>query len=64
MGDKEKLKEWLNVERKGIVDNEEIIQHFYSQLKKEEIMGIYYKYRVDFELLGYTPDYFLQFGQE
>ena len=47
-----------------MVSSEEVIKHFYSQLTKEEIRGIHEKYRVDFELFGYSPDYFLQFGQE
>lgn len=56
-------KKWLGIERKSYVSNEEVIKHFYSQLTKEEIQSIYEKYRVDFELFGYSPDYFLQFGQ-
>ena len=47
-----------------MVSQEEVIKHFYSQLTKEEIRGIYEKYRVDFELMGYSPDYFIQFGQD
>ena len=64
MGNKEKAKQWLQVKRNHVVNKPEVIEHFYSQLTKDEIMGIYEKYRVDFELFGYTPDYFLQFGQE
>lgn len=55
--------DWLKVKRTSHVSKEDVIEHFYSQLTKEEIRRIYEKYRVDFELFGYSPDYFLQFGQ-
>ena len=64
MGNHERALEWLKVKRNSIVSQEEVLKHFYSQLTKEDIRGIYEKYRVDFELFGYTPDYFLRFGQE
>ena len=64
MGNKETALKWLEVKRNSIVSREDVIQHFYSQLTKTEIRGIYEKYRVDFELFGYSPDYFLQFGSE
>jgi len=64
MGNNERALEWLKVKRTSVVSSEEVIEHFYSQLTKEEIRGIHEKYRVDFELFGYSPDYFLQFGQE
>ena len=64
LGNKERAKEWLNIKRTSMVSQEEVIKHFYSQLTKEEIRGIYEKYRVDFELMGYSPDYFIQFGQD
>ena len=64
MGNHERALEWLKVKRNSIVSQEEVLKHFYSQLTKEDIRGIYEKYRVDFELFGYTPDYFLQFGQD
>jgi len=66
LGNNEQLlqeaKEWLNIKHNHAI-TDEIIEHFYSQLTKEEIRGIYTKYRIDFELFGYSPDYFLQFGQ-
>jgi len=64
LGNNENALKWLNVSRNSVVSSEEVIKHFYSQLTKEEIRGIHEKYRVDFELFGYSPDYFLQFGQE
>jgi len=64
LGNKERAKEWLNVKRNSMVSQEEVHKHFYSQLTKEEIRGIYEKYRVDFELFGYSPDYFIQFGTD
>ena len=64
MGNHERALEWLKVKRNSIVSQEEVLKHFYSQLTKEDIRGIYEKYRVDFELFGYTPDYFLQFGKD
>merc|ERR1712004_535562 len=61
-GNNENAKKWLEVKRTSMVSSQEVIKHFYSQLTKEEIRGIHEKYRVDFELFGYSPDYFLQFG--
>ena len=41
-----------------------ILEHYFSQLTKSEIRGLYEKYRVDHELFGYTPDYFIALGKE
>jgi len=62
LGDRQDGKDWLNIKHNHVI-TDDIIEHFYSQLTKEEIRGIHTKYRVDFELFGYSPDYFLQFGQ-
>ncbi len=62
LGNNAEGKGWLNIKHNHAI-TDEIIEHFYSQLTKEEIRGIYTKYRVDFELFGYSPDYFVQFGQ-
>lgn len=64
MGNKETAQKWLDVKRKSYVSDEAVIKHFYGELTKKEIDGIYQKYRVDFELFGYTPDYFMQFAKD
>ena len=46
MGNHERALEWLKVKRNSIVSQEEVLKHFYSQLTKEDIRGIYEKYRV------------------
>ena len=62
LGNHAEAKKWLNIKHTHAI-TDDVIEHFYSQLTKEEIRGIHTKYRVDFELFGYSPDYFLQFGQ-
>ena len=62
LGNDSEAKRWASIKHTHAI-TDEVIEHFYSQLTKEEIRGIYTKYRVDFELFGYSPDYFLQFGQ-
>ncbi|XP_040565778.1 carbohydrate sulfotransferase 10 isoform X2 [Lepeophtheirus salmonis] len=42
----------------------DIIEFYYSQLKKKDIQALYEKYRPDHELFGYKPDYFLRFGKD
>jgi hypothetical protein len=37
---------------------------FYSTLTKSEIRGLYEKYRLDFELFGFSPDKYLAFGMD
>merc|ERR1712226_518894 len=42
----------------------EVAQHYYSQITKEEIRDLAEKYRLDHELFGYKPDYYIQFGKD
>ena len=39
------------------------LELYYSQLTKSEIRNLYEKYRIDFDLFGFTPDYFIKFGK-
>ena len=40
-----------------------VLEMYYSQLTKKEIRMLYEKYRLDFDLFGFTPDYFIEFGR-
>lgn len=42
--------------------NPEMLKSYYSQLPKSDIRKLYEKYRLDFDLFGFTPDYFIKFG--
>jgi len=60
------LQDVLSVEwkhRTGTVGNSEKIVDYYSQLTKSEIVGLYYKYQLDFELYGYDPDPFFEIAR-
>merc|ERR1712080_427431 len=40
-----------------------MLELYYSQLTKSDIRKLYEKYRLDFDLFGFTPDYFIKFGK-
>ena len=40
-----------------------MLEFYYSQLTKSDIRNLYEKYRLDFNLFGFTPDYFIKFGK-
>ena len=40
-----------------------MLESYYSQLTKSDIRNLYEKYRLDFDLFGFTPDYFIKFGK-
>ena len=42
--------------------NEELLQHYYSQVSKDDIRKLAHKYQTDMELFGYDPEYFIQMG--
>merc|ERR1739844_860707 len=52
------------VELLGDSAKEDVLKHFWSQISKEDIRGIYQKYKVDFEIFGYSPDWYIQLGKE
>lgn len=64
MGDTDAGKKWLEVKHEGVAGTDEAVRHFYGQLSKDDIRGIYRKYQLDFELFGYDPEYFVRFGRD
>lgn len=42
----------------------EVEEHYWSQLTKDEIRGLYEKYKLDHELFGFTPDYYIAMGRD
>lgn len=59
------MERFLNLQPWNVVSSKpEALQHYYSQLSKSQIQGLYEKYRADHELFGYTPDYFLALGKD
>ena len=42
----------------------EVEEHYWSQLSKGEIRRLHDKYKVDHELFGFEPDYYIAMGQE
>jgi hypothetical protein len=57
-------KDWASVKFPRVASDPELLKMLFSQLTKAEIQAIYEKYRVDHEMFGYTPDYFLQLGKD
>jgi hypothetical protein len=39
-------------------------QHYWSQITKEDIRALYEKYKVDHDIFGFKPDYYIAFGKE
>ncbi len=37
---------------------------YFSQLSKNQVLGLYEKYRVDHELFGYSPEHFIELAQQ
>ena len=60
----EEAKKWLKVNHNHVAAKEDVLKHFWSQISKEDIRGIYQKYKVDFEIFGYSPDWYIQLGKE
>ena len=61
---KEELKGWLNSEIEIKSSIREVEEHYYGQLTKSEIRELYEKYKVDHELFGFSPDYYIALGQD
>ena len=40
----------------------EVEEHYFGQLTKDEIRELYLKYKMDFEVFGFEPDYYIAMG--
>ena len=59
----ENIKSFLEAEHEVESQDAATLELYYSQLPKSDIRKLYEKYRLDFELFGFTPDYFIKFGK-
>ena len=57
------LKSFLETEHSVKSRDPAMLELYYSQLPKSDIRKIYDKYRIDFDLFGFKPDYFIKFGK-
>ena len=59
----ENIKSFFEAEHEVESRDPATLELYYSQLPKSDIRKLYEKYRLDFELFGFTPDYFIKFGK-
>lgn len=57
------IKSFLEMDHDVESQDPATLELYYSQLTKSDIRKLYEKYRVDFDLFGFTPDYFIKFGK-
>ena len=57
------IKSFLEMDHDVESQDPATLELYYSQLTKSEIRKLYEKYRIDFDLFGFTPDYFIKFGK-
>ena len=57
------IKQFLETNHPVESRDPKMLEMYYSQLTKKEIRMLYEKYRLDFDLFGFTPDYFIEFGR-
>ncbi len=62
MGNPRNSKEFVRVVTEPKSGIREVEEHYFSQLTKSEIRELYEKYRMDHELFGFTPDYYIAMG--
>lgn len=64
MGNPKEGHQWLSVDYPIKSGLREVEEHYFSQLTKETIRELYEKYRLDHELFGFTPDYYIALGKD
>ena len=55
---------WLDAVAEPVSGRREVEEHYWSQVSKGEIRRLHDKYRVDHELFGFEPDYYVAMGRE
>ena len=60
---KSEIKRFLETNHLVESRDPKMLEMYYSHLTKKEIRMLYEKYRLDFDLFGFTPDYFIEFGR-
>jgi hypothetical protein len=64
LGERPNANAWLQVDWEKKSGDADLEQHYWSQLTKDEIRSLYDKFRVDHELFGYSPDYYIALGRD
>ena len=59
----ERLKIFINYQN-STNKTKQLISRFYSTLTKSEMWDLYERYKLDFELFGYTPDEYFGYATE
>ncbi len=42
----------------------EVEEHYWGQVSKGDIKALYQKYKLDHELFGFTPEYYIAMGKD
>ena len=62
MGSPKNMESHINNMIEPKSQDEELLNHYYSQVSKKQIRELAEKYQVDMDLFGYDPEYFINFG--
>ena len=60
---REEIKSFLETLHQINLTDPALLELYYSQLTKDDIRTLYLKYRLDYDLFGFTQDYFIAFGK-
>lgn len=64
MGNPHKGREFIGAKVTPASGLREVEEHYWSQLTKDDIRELHQKYKVDHELFGFSPDYYIALGRE
>ena len=60
---REEIKSFLDTVEPINLTDPALLELYYSQLTKDVIRTLYLKYRLDYDLFGFSPDYFIALGK-
>ena len=64
LGDNPEALKWLDAANETVSGEREVEEHYWSQLSGDEVRRLHEKYRIDHELFGFEPDYYVAMGRE
>ena len=64
LGNPENGKKFLETVQEPKSGLKEVEEHYFSQISKSDIRDLYEKYKVDHELFGFSPDYYIALGRD
>ena len=64
LGDNPEALKWLDAANEAVSGEREVEEHYWSQLTGDEVRRLHEKYRIDHELFGFKPDYYIALGRE